>query len=136
MCGPVVGALERVAPVGRAVGHGLAEPRLEVAPHVGRRVLVQRQRGRRVADEDVRDADADLAQIGHGALDLARDEVEAARPRLELHLALDPDHPDSLRTIVATDSTITAAPARIVKVTFSPRISHPRNTAITGFTYA
>src|SRR4051794_6012419 len=38
--------------------------------------------------------------------------------------------------MVATDNTISSAPARIVSVTFSPRISQPRNTAITGFTYA
>jgi hypothetical protein len=87
-------------------------------------------------DKHVRHAHRELAQLGHGALHLARDEVEAARPRLEPHLPLDPLHPDSLRTIVATEATITSAPATIVSVISSDRITAPRKIAITGFTYA
>jgi hypothetical protein len=36
-----------------------------------------------VADEEVAQADVELAQLGKSALDLARDEVKAARARLE-----------------------------------------------------
>ena len=55
----VVGALGRVRPVGRPLGDRLIEPRLEVAPDVGRRVLVQRERCRRVADQQVEQANVD-----------------------------------------------------------------------------
>ena len=40
----------------------LVEPRLEVAADVGRRVLVERQRGGRVADQQVQQADLELAR--------------------------------------------------------------------------
>ena len=40
---------------------------------------------------DVQEADAQLAQLGQRGDDLARDEVEAAAPRLEVDLALGPD---------------------------------------------
>ena len=50
--------------------------------HVGRGVLVERQRRRGVADEQVQQADAHVAAARAApSLDLARDEVEAARPR-------------------------------------------------------
>src|SRR3954454_15660105 len=62
--------------------------------------------------------------------------MEAARQRLEPHVALHPDHPVSLLTVAATEHTITTAPTSIVAVTFSDRIAHPRKIAMTGFTYA
>src|SRR5687768_1883547 len=42
----------------------------------------------------------------------------------------------SLRTMNATEETITAAPPSTKAVSSSDRTNHPRNTAITGFTYA
>src|SRR4051794_38260418 len=84
--GHVVGALERVGEGGRAVGDGLAEPGLEVAADVRRGVLVQGQRGRGVADEDVQEPDRDLAELRQGPDDLPGGEGGAAgpRPRAEL----------------------------------------------------
>ena len=52
-----------------------------------------RQRRRGVADEEVAQADLELGELGQRALDLARDEVKAARARLERDLALQPHRP-------------------------------------------
>ena len=62
----VVGALERVREVVGAVGHRAVEPGGEVAPHVGRGVLVEGQRGRGVLHEDVGDAHA-AARLSSGS---------------------------------------------------------------------
>src|ERR1700742_1270897 len=93
--GHVVRALQRVRPVRRVLRHGPVEPGREVAQHVRRRVLVQRQRGRGVAHEHRRDADGHRAQLRHRLRHLMRDEVEAARPRREPDLPLDP-HMDGI----------------------------------------
>ena len=92
----VVGALERVRPERRVLGHRVVEPRLEVAPHVGRGVLVERQRRRRVLEQQVREPDPQLAQLRQRVEHLARDEMEAAPARLERDLALDPHGGDRL----------------------------------------
>ena len=44
----------------------------------------------RVLEQQVAEADAQVAELGQRADDLARDEVEAARPRLEDDLTLGP----------------------------------------------
>ena len=83
--GHVVRALDRVRPVRRVLGHRVVEPALEVAPHVRRGVLVEGQRRGGVADEQVREPDPQLAQLGQRLLDLAGHEMEPARrPRRSL----------------------------------------------------
>ena len=86
----VVRALDRVRPVARVLGHGRVEVRLEVVAHVRRGVLVQRQRRRRVADEDVQQPDPQPLELGQRLEHVARDQVEAARPRPQGDLPLDP----------------------------------------------
>ncbi len=44
--------------------------------------------------------------------------------------------PVCTRTVTATDATTRAAPRRVVADTASSRMTHPRNVATTGFTYA
>ena len=66
------------------------EPGGEVVAHVGRRVLVERQRRRGVQDVQVGEADAQRAELGQPVDDLPRDEVEAARPRAQAKLPLVP----------------------------------------------
>ena len=88
--GHVVGALDRVGPVARVLGDGLVEVGLEVVAHVGRGVLVERQRGAGVADEDVQQPDLEALELGHGLEHVARDQVKAARPRPQGDLPLDP----------------------------------------------
>jgi hypothetical protein len=44
--------------------------------------------------------------------------------------------PDSRRTIDATDSTMAAAPIKVVSVISSDRTAQPSTIAITGLTYA
>src|SRR5207302_3713566 len=128
--------LEGVGPVVGVLGHGAVDPGAKVAPDRRARVLVQRQRRRGVADEHVCDPDLEALELGDRTHDLFGHEVEAARPRLEPQLPLDPGQPDSRRTIAATDATTTAAPATIVAVMCSERIAQPRKIAMTGFTYA
>src|SRR3954471_14782351 len=132
----VVRSLRRMGPERGVLWHGVVEPRREVPPHVARGVLVQRQRRRGMPDEHVRETDADVRELRHAPLDLTRDQMEAARHRLERDVALHPDHPDSLLTVTATDEMMTAAPTSVVAVTFSDRIDQPRKIATTGFTYA
>ena len=43
-----------------------------------------------MTDEEVAQPDVDLTELGQRTLDLARDEVKAARPGLERDLALQP----------------------------------------------
>ncbi len=96
MCRHVVAALERVPPVGGVLADRVVEPALEVGADLGAGVLVQRQRGRRVEDLEVEEADVDLAQLGERLGDLAGDEVEAAWPGVEADLTLRP-HRSALR---------------------------------------
>ncbi len=94
--GHVVGALVGVGPVRRVLGDGLVEVGLEVAPHVGRGVLVQRQRRRGVLHEEVEQPDPQLAELGQLADHLTGDEVEAAPGRAQRDLALEPHGPGTL----------------------------------------
>src|SRR5215207_7352522 len=112
----VVVTLEGVGPVGRALGNGAVEPAREVPPYVWARVLVERQRSRRVLDQHVQQADAQLVKLGQRAHDLPGDEVEAARARVERDLALEP-HGDRERysgsraTRMSTRSPLNGTPS-------------------------
>ncbi len=70
---------------------------LEVAPDVGRRVLVDGEGSGGVADEDVGDADIDIRQRGDLAGDLIRHQVEAPGPGGQGDLLLYPPHQSTYR---------------------------------------
>jgi len=68
------------------MSHRLVKPRLEVAADVGAGVLVERQRGRGVADEHVQQPDAQLAQLRQRAQHLPGDQMKAARSGVQRDL--------------------------------------------------
>lgn len=57
---------------------GMVHGRFKVDADIGICVLVERQRGRRVLDEDVEQADADLSKLRDRVQDVSGNEVEAA----------------------------------------------------------
>ena len=85
----VVGPLERVRPLG-APGHGGVEPGSKSRRTSGRGVLVQRQRGGGVEDQQVEEPDPDITQIGRHRPAPRGDEVEAARARRQVESGLFP----------------------------------------------
>lgn len=87
----VVGPFDRVL-VRELFRHDGRQAGLEVHGHVGVGVLVDRQRGRRVLQEDVQQADLVLGQLGQSLHDLACHEMEPSRVGRKLERALDPGH--------------------------------------------
>ena len=75
MRGHVVVALQRMRIVGLAFADQPVEDRPEVPAHVGIGALVDRQSGRRVADEEIHEPRR--RQCGQVGDDLVRDGVEA-----------------------------------------------------------
>ena len=63
---------------------------VEVERHVGARVLVDRERRRRVLDEQVGEADLEFGDLGDFLEQLARDDVAAALERGQRDGPLDP----------------------------------------------
>lgn len=63
---------------------------VEVERHVGRRVLVDRERRRRVLDEKVGEADLEFGDLGDFLQELTRDDVAAALERGQRDGPLDP----------------------------------------------
>ena len=62
----------------------------EVAADVGAGVLVEGERGGRVLEEDLGEADLDGADLRHGVDDRPRDEMAAPGQRIEHDLSLGP----------------------------------------------
>ena len=61
----VVGTLARM-PVGKTLGRQMVEHPIQIDQHVRVGVFVDRQRGRRVLDEDVEQPDLDVGQFRQG----------------------------------------------------------------------
>src|SRR4051794_8866037 len=126
--GHVVRSLERVRPAAEVLGHRVVEPRLEVAPDVRRGVLVERQRRGRVADEEVAEPDAQVAQLGQLAHDLVGHQMEAARPRAQREVTLEPHRRPIVPRACRPDRRGTARPPlRAAPAAARPsRASRPR----------
>jgi hypothetical protein len=90
MSGHVVVTLQRVRPVRRSFRHRPIEPGLEIPPHARRGVLVQRQRSRRVLDQQMKQPNRHLPQLGQCVDDFVRDEMEPARHRRQPDRPLEP----------------------------------------------
>ncbi len=75
----IVGAFEAVFEVRGAVGHRPAEPSVQIAPHLGRGVLVQGQAGRGVLQKKVGQADVDAVRL-EGGVYVAGYEMDPTRP--------------------------------------------------------
>ena len=111
--GHVVVALERVGPVGSAVGDRLVKPGGEVPADVGRGVLVEGQRRRRVLDEEMEHPHAQLVELGQRLHHLARDEVKAPGLGREPQVTLDPHQSGRRATRMSTLSPRNGTPSRI-----------------------
>ena len=122
----VVGTLGRVHETWVAVRREVGHERLEVAAHVGVRVLADHQRRARVRGEHVAEPRRDPRRA-HGLIDSLRDLVRPAPPRLDLYLRLvhNPSFADSLGFNQPTSNTRYAQsskrPARAFRTSRAPR---------------
>src|SRR5580698_1810349 len=87
----VVRAFNRVL-VRKILGRQMIERGFQVAQHVRVGVLIDRERGGRLLDEDVQQADADWFHLGQRRRHFVGDDVQSAATGLERQVALLPAH--------------------------------------------
>ena len=82
----------QVCRYGKVLRRERIEDALQVVRHVGIGVFVDRQRRRRVLDEDVQQADADRAQLRQRRADRIGDQMKPTPLRRQTECALEPRH--------------------------------------------
>lgn len=88
----IVRPLEGVLVVGGTFRNHLLEMAFQVSAYVGIGVLIDRQGGRGMLQEEMEEPDLDLTDLGQRREDLLRDQVKASRTSGQGTLSLDPIH--------------------------------------------
>ena len=87
----IVGTLQGVN-IGKAFGNDLVDRHLQVDGNVRISVLVNRQRGGSVLNEDMEQANLGFPQVWQRVNDLRCDEVETTPPGSQPQVSLEPGH--------------------------------------------
>src|SRR5688572_16887212 len=101
MRGHGIRAFQRVFVVGRAIRHQPTQVFFQFAPDVGADMLVNRERGRRMLDEEMQGADFDPAQFRQLPDNFTGNYMKAARARFQRYRALKPFHYQRISLILS-----------------------------------
>ncbi|MEY3282419.1 MAG: hypothetical protein RIR86_432 [Acidobacteriota bacterium] len=86
----IIWALEGMFKIGRILRDGVVKIALEIPPHVRIGILIDRQRSRGMLNEEMKQTNLELPDLGKMINNLAGDKMETAVTRRETKLFLNP----------------------------------------------